>query len=74
MRNMVTTGEVNALKPDRVWQETEKALAESHPEVYFEVLRDCNALTVVFPGDRSSLRRTPTGQVASGKSTPASIR
>lgn len=49
MRSMVAVGEANALKADRVWQETEKALAESHPEVYFEVLRGCNALRVVFP-------------------------
>lgn len=49
MRGMVAVGEANALKADRVWQETEKALAESHPEVYFEVLRECNALGVVFP-------------------------
>jgi len=49
MRSMVAVGEANALKADRVWQETEKALAESHPEVYFEVLRGCNALGVVFP-------------------------
>ena len=49
MRGMVAVGEANALKPDRVWQETEKALAELHPEVYFEVLRGCNALAVIFP-------------------------
>ena len=49
MREMVTSGEANELKPDRVWQETEKALAERNPEVYFEVLRDCGALEVVFP-------------------------
>ena len=49
MREMVTSGEANELKPDRVWQETEKALAERNPEVYFEVLRGCDALEVVFP-------------------------
>lgn len=49
MRDMVRGGEVSALKPDRVWQETEKALAERHPEVYFQALRDCGALAVVFP-------------------------
>jgi len=49
MRGMVTAGEASALKPDRVWQETEKALAELNPEVYFEVLRECGALAIVFP-------------------------
>jgi tRNA nucleotidyltransferase (CCA-adding enzyme) len=32
-----------------VWQETERALGESRPDVFFETLRDCGALAVVFP-------------------------
>lgn len=49
MRRMVEAGEASALKPVRVWQETEKALAEQDPRVYFEVLRECHALAIVFP-------------------------
>lgn len=49
MRGMVAAGEVSALVPERVWQETERALGESHPEVFFEVLGDCGALAVIFP-------------------------
>lgn len=49
MRQMVANGEVNALVPERVWQETERALAESHPERFITVLRDCNALKIIFP-------------------------
>ena len=49
MRNMVAAGETAALQPDRVWQETEKALAGPNPAVYFRVLRRCDALSVVFP-------------------------
>ena len=49
MVNMVVKSEVSALKSDRVWQETKRALAEPNPEVYFEVLRKCGALAVVFP-------------------------
>ncbi len=49
MRRMTEAGEVAALVPERVWQETERALAERHPEVYFEVLRACGALAVIFP-------------------------
>ncbi|MCK5725852.1 MAG: multifunctional CCA addition/repair protein [Thiotrichaceae bacterium] len=49
MKKMVTNGEVNALVAERVWQETEKALTEPHPEVFFEVLRECGALKVLFP-------------------------
>jgi len=46
---VVAAGEVSALVPERVWQETERALGESQPQVFFEVLRDCGALAVIFP-------------------------
>ena len=49
MRKMVEAGEAAALVPERVWQETERALGESRPEVFFEVLRGCGALAVIFP-------------------------
>jgi tRNA nucleotidyltransferase (CCA-adding enzyme) len=49
MRRMVTSGEVEALVPERVWQETERALGESRPDAFFETLRDCGALAVIFP-------------------------
>ena len=49
MRQMVQDGEVDALVPDRVWKETELALAGSNARVYFEVLRSCGALSVLFP-------------------------
>ena len=49
MRRMTASGEVSALVPERVWQETERALGEAHPEVYFETLRACGALAVIFP-------------------------
>jgi tRNA nucleotidyltransferase (CCA-adding enzyme) len=49
MRSMVASGEVDALRPERVWQETEKALAEPRPDLYFEALREAAALARVFP-------------------------
>ena len=49
MRQMVVTGEADALVPDRVWKETEAALAGPNPRVYFEVLRSCGAMRAVFP-------------------------
>jgi tRNA nucleotidyltransferase (CCA-adding enzyme) len=49
MRQMVADGEADALVPDRVWRETEAALSGPHPQLYFEVLRSCGALRVVFP-------------------------
>lgn len=49
MKNMVLQGEVNALVPERVWRETQSALCEQNPEVFFETLRECGALAVLFP-------------------------
>ncbi len=49
MRHMTQAGEVSALVPERVWQETERALGEPRPEVFFETLRACGALAVIFP-------------------------
>ncbi|MDH3759135.1 MAG: multifunctional CCA addition/repair protein, partial [Gammaproteobacteria bacterium] len=49
MHRMIADGEVDALVPDRVWKETELALAGSNARVYFEVLRSCGALRVLFP-------------------------
>ncbi|MGH8219908.1 MAG: multifunctional CCA addition/repair protein [Steroidobacteraceae bacterium] len=49
MARMVSCGEVDALVPERLWQETERALAEERPEVFFEVLRACGALKALYP-------------------------
>lgn len=49
MRRMVDAGELDALVPERVWQETEKALKAPAPTAFFQVLRDCGALAVLFP-------------------------
>ena len=49
MQRMTLAGEVSALVPERVWQETERALGEARPEVFFETLRACGALAVIFP-------------------------
>ena len=49
MTEMVKAGEVNTLVAERVWQETKKALGEKHPEAFFEALRACGALKVLFP-------------------------
>jgi tRNA nucleotidyltransferase (CCA-adding enzyme) len=49
MREMTARGEVDALVPERVWQETEKALREPGASTFFAVLRECGALRVIFP-------------------------
>jgi len=49
MARIVAGGELGHLTPERVWRETQRALNTSRPEVYFETLRDCGALAVLFP-------------------------
>ncbi|MBU0499649.1 MAG: multifunctional CCA addition/repair protein [Gammaproteobacteria bacterium] len=49
MQAMAAAGEVNALVPERVWQELVKVLAEETPSGFFEALRDCGSLRIVFP-------------------------
>jgi len=49
MREMVAAGEVDALVPERVWKETQGALAEARPDIFFRVLREAGALRIVFP-------------------------
>lgn len=49
MKQIVSAGETNYLTPERVWKETQRALTEQNPDVYFSVLRDCGALKVLFP-------------------------
>lgn len=49
MRDMVVHGEVDALVPERVWQELARGLMEDKPSRMFEVLRDCGALAHLLP-------------------------
>ncbi|CAN5907455.1 multifunctional CCA addition/repair protein [soil metagenome] len=49
MREMVAAGEVDALVPERVWQELARGLMERRPSRMFEVLRECGALAVLLP-------------------------
>jgi len=49
MQQMVQAGEVDHLVPERVWQETRKALGEAQPSAFLRVLRESGALAVLFP-------------------------
>jgi len=49
MKNMVAAGEVDALVPERVWQEMQKALSEKTPSAFINTLRDCGALKQILP-------------------------
>ena len=41
--------ELTTLSPERVWQETAKALSEATPQAYFELLKQTGALEVLMP-------------------------
>ena len=49
MQTLTQQGELQHLTAERVWAETEKALNEKNPEIYFETLRQVGALAVLFP-------------------------
>jgi len=49
MQQISASGELQHLTPERVWTETAKALLEPSPWRYFECLRECGALAIIFP-------------------------
>ncbi|WP_373182215.1 polynucleotide adenylyltransferase [Halomonas campaniensis] len=58
MAELAASGELTHLVAERVWTETEKALSEPWPEVYFQALDECGALAVLMPelvADREAL-------------------
>ena len=66
MQRMVASGEAQALVAERVWTETERALGEPRPEVFFETLRACGALAVIFPELDALYRRAAAAALAPG--------
>lgn len=49
MRDIVAAGELAFLPVERVWVETERALGETDPQVFIEILKSCGALAALFP-------------------------
>ncbi|MCJ0761848.1 multifunctional CCA addition/repair protein [Variovorax terrae] len=68
MREMVDSGEADALVAERVWQELARGLMEARPSRMFEVLRDCGALARLLP-EVDRLWGPPEGG-ASARATP----
>ena len=54
MCDLVETGELDTLVPERVWAECEKALTETNPMAFFRALKMCKADQVLFPELRMS--------------------
>lgn len=69
MSDMAASGELQALTPERVWQEVVKVLNTNHPSVFFKVLKQVGALVVLFPeldvlyGVPQSPKHHPEGDV-----------
>jgi tRNA nucleotidyltransferase (CCA-adding enzyme) len=49
MRAMSSSGELQTLPAERIWQELHKALKTDSPQIFLQVLRDCGALAVLLP-------------------------
>lgn len=49
MRAIVAAGEIEHLVAERVWKETERALGERDPQIYFQTLSECGALGRLSP-------------------------
>ncbi|KAA9131309.1 multifunctional CCA addition/repair protein [Marinihelvus fidelis] len=49
MRDMVASGELEHLVPERAWAEISRAMGGPRPRVFIETLRDCDALAVLLP-------------------------
>ncbi len=49
LAQMVAEGEVDALVPERVWQELSRGLMQPRPSRMFDVLRQCGALARLLP-------------------------
>lgn len=49
MQQILAAGELDALVPERVWNELARALGEPNPSRFFEVLAACHALSKLFP-------------------------
>ena len=49
MRQISDSGELHALTAERSWKEIERALMETRPQVFIQVLRECGALAHLMP-------------------------
>lgn len=64
LRQLVASGEVDALVPERVWQELARGLMERAPVRMFDVLADCGALERLAPAIGAALPPTARSALA----------
>lgn len=49
IREMGQSGELGSLVAERVWSEMSRALDEINPSIFFQTLRECDVLAILFP-------------------------
>lgn len=59
MANIVSSGEINSLTPERVWLEWQKALEDYHLDVFLHTLNQCGALAVLSPALAAAWQTQP---------------
>ena len=74
MRQMVETGEIDALVPERVWQELVKVLSETDPAPFFQVLEQCGARQQLFPEIDTGAKAWAILNAAAGLSSEPEVR
>ena len=73
-RKMVAVGEVDALVPERVWQELSRGLMSRQPSRMLAVLLDTGAAARIMPEWQASVRVTELLDVAAQTSLPLASR
>jgi tRNA nucleotidyltransferase (CCA-adding enzyme) len=74
MREMVDAGEVDALVPERVWQELSRGLMETRPSRMFDVLNECGALAVLLPEVDAGAQRMRIADTAARLQASLAVR
>lgn len=73
MQHMVQSGEINALVPERIWKEFSRALICEKPQRFFEVLKNCDALGVLFREFKNELHLSALNTAVT-MNAPATVR
>ncbi|MFJ4155091.1 multifunctional CCA addition/repair protein [Pseudomonas sp. NPDC089752] len=74
MRQIADSGELQALTAERSWKEIERALMESAPQVFIQVLRECGALEELMPELAHGADTLASLQQAAEHQQPLSVR
>jgi tRNA nucleotidyltransferase (CCA-adding enzyme) len=74
MRRMVASGEVDALVPERVWQELARGLMEEQPSRMFAVLDECGALARILPELTADATLMRLVDATAGQGAPLEVR